>query len=460
MPPSDDARPPRPAKTDDETRAAPSSGEVARIRAATVEVVAGPDKGRTARLDGGIVAALVMGKGDSCDLRLTDGTVSRVHAKLTLSPQGVIVSDEGSKNGTFVNGMQIGRVILTSDATITLGATTVRAIVDARETEIELSTSERFGDAFGRSAAMRSLFATLERAAPSDAPILVEGESGVGKEVLVRAVHEASRRKKGPFVAIDCGAIPAQLVESELFGHERGAFTGADRARDGVFQQAHGGTLFLDEIGELPIDLQPKLLRALETGEVRPVGGRPLKVDVRVLSATNRRLGEAVHRGEFRIDLFYRLAVVRVVVPPLRDRREDILPLATELFRRTSGHPAIDLPSDFTALLTSHAWPGNVRELRNVIDRYALLGTTNPRQLFDAGFAPSDDRAGAALFDEPFHDARQKLLDRFERDYVEHALEACGGIVAKAVERTRIPRPTFYRMLTRLGLGRRGGGDE
>jgi len=396
----------------------------------------------------------VVGKGESCDLRLTDATVSRAHVQLTLSQDRVIVSDDGSKNGTFVSGMRIERITLTSDATLTLGATTLVIRVDAHDTEIEISSSERFGGAFGRSSAMRAVFATLERTASSDAPILLEGESGVGKEVLVRAIHEASKRSRGPFVAIDCGAIPEQLVESELFGHERGAFTGADRTREGVFEQAHGGTLFLDEIGELPLELQPKLLRALEVGEIRPVGGRARSVDVRVLSATNRRLGEAVHRGEFRIDLFYRLAVVRVMVPPLRDRREDILPLAVELLRRSTGNPDAEIPPDFAALLSSHAWPGNVRELRNVMDRHALLGSKNPRELFDAGVARSG-ADHAALLDTPFHDAKQTLLERFERAYVEHALEASGGVVTKAVERTGIPRPTFYRMLTRLGLGKR-----
>jgi DNA-binding NtrC family response regulator len=385
--------------------------------------------------------------------------VSRTHVQITLSQRGVVVSDHWSKNGTFCSGMRIADVTFTADATLTLGATTLVLRVDPEDTTIEISRSEHFGAAFGRSPAMRAVFATLERAAGSDAPILLEGESGVGKEVLVRAVHDASRRQRDPFVAIDCGAIPAQLVESELFGHERGAFTGADRAREGVFEQANGGTLFLDEIGELPLDMQPKLLRALEAGEVRPVGGRVRTVDVRVLAATNRRLAEAVHRGEFRMDLFYRLAVVRVLIPPLRDRHEDIVPLATAFLRRSTRDERAEIPPDFAALLASHTWPGNVRELRNVVERFALLGTRSPSQLFDPGVGGSE-ASSSELLDAPFHEAKQAVVEGFERRYLEHALEASGGVVAKAIERSGIPRPTFYRMLARLGLGSKRVDDD
>ncbi|WP_394838403.1 sigma 54-interacting transcriptional regulator [Pendulispora rubella] len=433
-----------------ETAALRSTGSSVRVRAAWLEVVAGPDAGRRARVDRPV---FVVGKGEGCDLRLRDTTVSREHLRLGLSPVGIVVTDGGSKNGTLCGALRIAQVTLTADATLVLGATTLAVRLDTGETELELSDKDRFGEAFGVSPAMRNVFALLERAAPSEAPVLLEGESGVGKEVLVRAVHAHSRRSDGPFIAIDCGAIPASLIESELFGHERGAFTGAERPREGVFQQAHGGTLFLDEIGELSLDLQPKLLRALETGEVRPVGGRARAVDVRVVAATNRRLGEAVHRGEFRIDLFYRLAVLRVVVPPLRDRREDIVPLALSFLRRTTRDDGAELPPDFAALLSSYAWPGNVRELRNVIDRYALFGAANPQRLFD----PEPARAStpdAELFDVPFHEAKQTLVDRFERAYLTHALKTTGGVVTKAVERTGIARPTMYRMLNRLGLGK------
>ncbi len=442
-------------QSDGETAGLSSSGPSVRVRAAWLEVVSGPDAGRRARVDRPV---FVVGKGEGCDLQLSDGTVSREHVRLALSPLGVMVTDGGSKNGTFCGALRVTRATLSSDATLILGATTLAVRIDTGETELELSARERFGDAFGVSAAMRNVFALLERAAPTEAPVLLEGESGVGKEVLVRAVHAESRRRDGPFVAIDCGAIPASLIESELFGHERGAFTGADRPREGVFQQAHGGTLFLDEIGELSIDLQPKLLRALETGEVRPVGGRPRKVDVRVLAATNRRLGEAVHRGIFRVDLFYRLAVLRVVVPPLRDRREDIVPLALAFLRKATRDAARELPPDFAALLSSYAWPGNVRELRNVMDRYALFGAANPKQLFDPQVAGANE-PGAELFDLPFHEAKQTLLDRFERAYLTHALRAEGGVVTRAVERTGIARPTMYRMMNRLGLGRAGDDD-
>ncbi|HEY8038965.1 MAG TPA: sigma 54-interacting transcriptional regulator, partial [Polyangiaceae bacterium] len=275
-----------------------------------------------------------------------------------------------------------------------------------------------------------------------------------GKEVLARAVHGHSARAAGPLVAVDCGAIPAGLVESELFGHERGAFTGATHARSGVFEQADGGTLFLDEIGELPIDLQPKLLRVLEMREVRPVGGRGARaVDVRIVAATNRRLAEATGAGEFRRDLFYRLAVARVVVPPLRDRREDILPLARSFLRASTADARAELPADLAAMLASYAWPGNVRELRNVIERWALLGVRDARALFDAaGLEPH--AAPEDLSRLSYHEARRRVLERFERAYLPKVLEDAGGVVARAAEHAQVARPSFYRMLERVQLAR------
>ena len=435
-----------------ETSAAPSRLPVERVRAASLEVVAGPDTGRRARVDRPV---FVVGKGESCDLRLSDPTVSREHVRFALTAGGLAVSDDGSKNGTLAAGLRIAQVTLLADTVLTLGGTTIAVTLDTGDTAIELSATDHFGGAFGRSSAMRHVFAALERAAPSNAPILLEGESGVGKDLLARAVHESSARAAAPFVTIDCGAISASLVESELFGHERGAFTGADRAREGVFQAADGGTLFLDEIGELPLDLQPKLLRALEAGEVRPVGGKARLVDVRIVAATNRRLGEAVQRGEFRSDLFYRLGVVRLLVPPLRDRREDVVPLATSFLRRTRRSADAELPPELAALLSSYAWPGNVRELRNVIERFALLGVTRPKDLFDATESAGGGAGDGELFDVPFQEARQTLVERFERRYLEHVLAACGGSTARAIARSGVPRPTFYRMMARLGLGRR-----
>jgi transcriptional regulator with PAS, ATPase and Fis domain len=420
-----------------------------RVHAATVEVVSGPDQGRRARVDRTL---FVIGTGDSADLQLTDGTVSREHVHLTLTPAGLHVRDEGSKNGSWLGGVRVTDVTLTSDTTLLLGTTALAVRLETALLDLPLSASRHFGAAIGVSAAMRHVFSLLERAAPADVTVLLEGESGVGKELLARAIHEHSSRAGGPFVAVDCGAIPPTLIEAELFGHERGAFTGAIEARSGVFEQADGGTLFLDEIGELPLDLQPKLLRLLEQREVRPLGGKAVRtVDVRVVAATNRRLAEAAHKNEFRRDLFYRLAVARITIPPLRDRREDIIPLASSLLRRSVQDPRAEIPEDFAAMLRAYNWPGNVRELRNVIERWALLGSRDAAVLFDGGIPPSGEDLSAL----PYSEARRRALDRFERTYLPQVLDRAGGTVSKAAELAQVARPSFYRMLERVKSARR-----
>ncbi|AKU96894.1 Response regulator of zinc sigma-54-dependent two-component system [Labilithrix luteola] len=418
-----------------------------RVHAVTVEVVAGPDVGTRIVVDR---PAFVVGTGEGADLRLTDDTVSRQHVRLLLSQAGIRVRDEGSTNGTWIHGIRVTDVLLTSSVTITLGSTSLALHIDAATLDLPLAPSESFGDAVGGSAAMRHLFAVLERAAPSDVTVLIEGESGTGKELLAHGVHLHSDRAGGPFVAIDCGAIPANLLESELFGHERGAFTGADRARVGAFEQANGGTLFLDEIGELPIDLQPKLLRALEMRQIRPLGGHGVRsINVRIVAATNRNLADASKRQEFRVDLYYRLAVVRVTVPPLRDRSEDILPLATHLLRRLHGFEEATLPPDLAAMLSAYKWPGNVRELRNVMDRYAVLGA-NPAALFDGSVPTRPTPVAEDLSHLPYHEARQVALDRFERSYVPAVLERAGNIVVRAAELAQVGRTSFHRMIQRI----------
>jgi transcriptional regulator with PAS, ATPase and Fis domain len=421
-----------------------------RVHAVQLEVTSGPDAGATARVE---QPTFTIGTGESAHLRLSDNTVSREHLRISLQPDGVLLRDPGSTNGTWMGTMRVESITIATDVVLTLGSTTIALRVEAAPLDLPVSTSARFGNALGESNAMRHLFAVLERAARSEATVLLEGESGVGKEILAQAIHAASPRAQGPFVPVDCGAIPPTLIESELFGHERGAFTGADRARVGAFEQANGGTLFLDEIGELPLEMQPKLLRVLETREVRPLGARGTRpLDVRIVAATNRNLGDASRKGDFRLDLFYRLAVVRAMVPPLRDRREDIMPLARAFLRRIPGFEATDIPPDLAGMLTSYTWPGNVRELRNVMDRYAVFGP-NPGALFDANVpnaggirtAPADD-----LSHLPYHEARRVALDRFERSYLPAVLARAGNVVVRAAQLAEVGRGSFHRMLRRV----------
>jgi transcriptional regulator with PAS, ATPase and Fis domain len=434
-------------KAGDGTEFLPASyAATLRVRAVNVEILTGPDAGRRIRVDR---PTFTIGSGASADLRLNDTAVSREHLRLVLETSGVRVRDEGSTNGTWIGGLRVGDVLVTGDTAVEVGTSSISLRLESGPLDLPLSTSARFGQAIGVSAAMRHLFAMLDRAAASDVTVLLEGESGVGKEILARAVHTQSSRKEGPFVAVDCGAIPATLIEAELFGHEKGAFTGAIDARKGVFEQSEGGTLFLDEIGELPLDLQPKLLRALEQREVRPLGSNQIRaVNVRVIAATNRRLAEAANKNEFRRDLFYRLAVARLTVPPLRDRPEDIVPIAREFMRSALGDPAAELPPDLAGMLTSYRWPGNVRELRNVIDRYAFLGVRDARSLFDSHVSdqpPVDD-----LSRLPYHEARKRAIERFERAYLPKVLERASGVVARAAELAEVARPSFYRMLERI----------
>jgi DNA-binding NtrC family response regulator len=442
------------SRAPDATKSDPRITQIA-IRGVRVEVTEGPDAGKTERI---LTPVFVIGTGELANLRLTDHTVSREHLRLHLSDTGVVLRDDGSRNGTWIGGLRIHHASLASGARITLGSTTLTIHVDADVSELPVSSRGRFGDALGTSHAMRAVFALLERAAPTELTILIEGESGVGKEVLARAIHGASARKDGPFVAVDCGAIPANLIESELFGHVRGAFTGAQGDRAGLFASANGGTIFLDEIGELPIDVQPKLLRVLEAREVRPVGSNKSQaVDVRVVAATNRRLAEAVENGQFREDLLYRLSVVRVHVPPLRDRPTDIVPIAKHFLVMQTKEPTAQFPPEVEGMLLGYAWPGNVRELRNVVMRFAALGVRDRASLLESGGWSSTPaaRADENLSDLPYHEARQRMIDVFDRRYVEDALSKSDGVAIRAAERAGIARSTFYRMLERLDISER-----
>jgi DNA-binding NtrC family response regulator len=395
-------------------------------------------------------------------LRLANETVSRYHFEIEPTPNGFLLRDLGSTNGTFVDGYRVRELYLPNRAQLKAGEVQLSFEALGEDVAIELSNQDRFGDALGRSASMREVFSTLEKVAKKDLTILLEGESGTGKERLAEAIHLASPRARGRFVVFDCASVPATLMESELLGHERGAFTGAQSRRVGRFEEAHGGTLFLDEIGELPLDLQPKLLRALERREIRRVGGTSvIPVDVRVVAATNRDLVREVNRGAFREDLYYRLAVVRVRVPPLRERKEDI-PLLVEHFVRESldgneaeAHQVVAGISDANwEGLVAHSWPGNVRELRNFIERTLAVsgGVSGPESTAaprTGSAQPAGEVAASVDLSRPYIEAREELLGRFEKAYLEAMLAREGGNISRAARAAGLDRMHFKRLLQR-----------
>ncbi len=311
----------------------------------------------------------------------------------------------------------------------------------------------------GRSAPMKEVVALLERIAPSDVPVLIEGESGTGKDLIARAIHGMSARSAGPYLALNMSAIPENLAESELFGHEKGAFSGADQARPGFFAEAEGGTLFLDEIGLLPSQLQPKLLRVLQDGEFIPVGSRkPRKASVRVVCATNEDLKRNVQEGRFREDLYYRIRVIQLRLPPLRERREDIPLLVEHLVQKHAlrlGRPPLQPDAEAMKALLDHPWPGNVRELEHAIERALLLARGEALTLGD--FPPEVAVHGQPANEGGGEGRFRRARDAWEKKYLEDLLREAGGNVAKAAELAGLHRSTFYEKLARFGLV---GGDE
>jgi transcriptional regulator with GAF, ATPase, and Fis domain len=373
------------------------------------------------------------------------------------------VTDLESTNGTFVNGVEISACYLEAGQVLRVGGTTLSVARDASVDEPALSKAESFGRVIGASVEMRRLYPLFERLAHVDVPLVIEGETGTGKEALAEALHELGPRAQGPFVVFDCTAVPANLMESELLGHERGAFTGAVTTRKGVFEQADGGTLFIDEIGDLDLPLQAKLLRAIERSEVRRVGGNvTLRVNVRVITATRRDLDRAVQEGRFRDDLFHRLAIARVELPPLRRRWGDVELLARKFWAALGGAAAA-LPSDVLARWNEHSWPGNVRELRNSVARQLALGhlgsqrssarvgtmKTEPPASVSAG----DPVARVLAEDLPFPIARRRVLDEFERLFVERLLTEHGGDTAKAAAAAGVARRYFQILQARKSKG-------
>lgn len=390
------------------------------------------------------------------DLVLDDPTVSRVHARLEFDGRGFLLRDLTSKNGSRINGVSIQEAYLESGVTVAFGTSEWRFVLESESVEVSLARRSQLGGLVGESSQMREIFAMIERVATRDVTVLVEGESGTGKELAARAIHQHSSRASGPFVVFDCSAVSPNLVESELFGHVQGAFTGAVGDRQGVFEQASGGTLFLDEMGELPRELQPKLLRVLETGEVKPVGsGEVRKTDVRLVVATNRRLDEDVKQGHFREDLFFRLAVLRIRMPPLRQRPEDI-PILVQHFLDAADGDGVHVGFDTIRKLQSHPWPGNARELKNYVERALLLsgdGRLETRHLMGSDRPEGGaDPGETARLDLPYKESKALLLENFERRYWSHLLNQVEWNISEAARRGGIHRKSLEYLIKKLSL--------
>jgi DNA-binding NtrC family response regulator len=424
------------------------SGQTIPLAGIDLVVIEGPDRGARASVGAGITR---IGTSATSHLRLTDRTASRVHCELRLRNRTVQIVDAGSTNGTFAEGVRIAEAELAPGAVFRVGTTAIRIEAANTPTRVPISSRNHFGELLGGSLAMRRVYAMLERLAATDTTALIHGETGTGKELAARAVHEASRRARGPFVTVDCGAIAENLIESELFGHVRGAFSGAHGDRRGLFEEAHGGTLFLDEIAELPLSLQPRLLRALEAREVRRVGANSSRpIDVRVLAATHRSLAQSVNEGTFREDLYYRLAVVEVELPPLRARRDDLVTIAQRFYERFSGTEQ-PLSEPLVAAIKARSWTGNVRELRNFVERSVTLGTAADHPANVAGPAQGEADDVLVPVHLPLKEARVAWMDQFERRYAEALLQRTGGNVTRAAEIAGVHRRTFQRLLASLG---------
>jgi DNA-binding NtrC family response regulator len=431
----------------------------------TVEREAGNPASRTLVHEGDVCR---IGTHASNDLVLDDPSVSRFHCRIVPDAAGWRVEDSGSLNGTRLQELRVLDAVLPAEAVLSLGNSVLRIVASAPAGKTLVPMMPSFGALTGTGRAMRKLFAVLEKVAASDINCFIYGENGTGKELVATEIVQRGPRANKPFVVVDCGAISPNLVESELFGHVRGAFTGADRDRLGAFEAADGGTVFLDEIGELPIGVQPKLLRALEQREIRRVGETATrKVNVRVISATNRDLEREVNKGTFREDLYFRIAVITVRVPALRDRPEDLPHLIRAFLTLLDAKDSEHLfPPEVLEELARHEWPGNVRELRNYVERSIVLQTARmslpPSAGGAAGFAGSgagsassgaggNGRGAEVDVSVPFKVAKDALIDRFEQSYLRGILEAAGGNMTKAARMAGIDRMYLHRLVQKHG---------
>jgi len=453
-----------------ESKGAPRTGEDSTVPASTnavsvarlqvvVETVAGESARREMILEDD---CLRIGSHESNDLVLDDPRVSRFHCRVEREASGWTITDDGSLNGTYLSGIRVRVADLKMpESTLVLGGSTLRVRELPSTARAIARHRASLGALQGRSQAMQKLYDVIDRVAKADANVLIEGESGTGKELVAAEIAGGGARATRPFVVVDCGAVSPSLIESQLFGHARGAFTGADHDRAGAFESADGGTIFLDEIGELPLEMQPKLLRAIEAREVRRLGeSKARRVDVRILAATNRHLEREVNHRRFREDLFFRLSVVTVRVPPLRERLDDIQLLVSAFLKALDAESKRHLfTQDVIEQLWAHDWPGNVRELRNYIERAVVLDTVPPAAApaaLESEASLPDDEGGAAPakvdLDVSFKDAKERLVSDFERRYLAQLLAWSGGNVSRAARRARMDRMNLHRLVQLYGI--------
>jgi len=424
-------------------------------------VLKGSQRGKEFVISGDVIR---IGKVDENDLALPEETVSRVHCEILRDAKGHLLRDLHSTNGTFLDGAEIKEAYIRPGSIITVG--TVQLKFQPFEERIEILPSEKdaLGEMVGSSLRMREIFGLIERIAPTEATVLIEGETGTGKDLVARTIHDLSKRKGKPFVIVDCGAVSGTLIESELFGHEKGAFTGASTTRIGAFEAAgaQGGTIFLDELGELSLDLQPKLLRVLEQREIRRVGGnRTIKVDIRVIAATKQDLRKEVQKGKFREDLYFRLSVVPIHTPALRERKEDI-PLVVRNFLSAmakDGAPPREIDEATMSSLMAHDWPGNVRELRNVLERGVYLSPASaggaPVKLVSMP-APSVAPGGVATpsFDElkSYRENKEQWENEFEKRYLTWLMQRAQGNISRAAREADMDRKYLHKLLKKHAI--------
>jgi two-component system, NtrC family, response regulator GlrR len=438
---------PRPSSSPWQTGAVTTTAREVQVQRFRVEVVSGPDAGRVATAEGD---ELCLGTAPTNQLVLTDSSASPHHLVVAATPDGFQVRDLGSRGGTQLGGYRVEVAYIDSGALIQAGETTVRFDALDESLPLPLSERDRFGEVLGQSAAMRRLFDVLEKAAPGDAAILLHGEPGTGKAALAEAIHRASGRATGPFALVDCAAVAPSLIESELFGHERGAFPGADEPRIGAFGVADGGTILLDEVGELSADMQGKLLRVLQTRQLRRIGSvAPVPIDVRVVAATSRDLRQEVNAGSFRSDLFLLLGAARASVPPLRQRRDDIPRLIAHFYRQAAGQEGVEVPADLVASLSRQTWPGNVRELADAVKRAALerqIASEESESAIRSATWPELD------FTISFRESKEGALAVWTRVYVRELVDRYGGNLSRAARAVSIDRNHLRDLLHKYAM--------